>query len=72
MEKLQISSYISIQRPNDEDLVKFSANENIDIKTAMQGITRKITSTFLTSFAFMGPLIFTGYEDGLICCWYVI
>jgi WD40 repeat protein len=35
----------------------------------MRGVKRKVQSTFLTSFAFMGPLIFTGYEDGLICEW---
>jgi WD40 repeat protein len=83
MEQKIISKYISIQRPSDSDLLKYQnidkdnmpkyASEKKDVKDdpndPMRGVKRKIQSVFLTSFAFMGPLIFTGYEDGLICEW---
>lgn len=82
MESKKISKYISINRPNDKEVSKQqikevtvnlikTENQNLDVSIDLNNPMhqKKVLSKSLTCFAFLGPLIFTGYSDGLICEW---
>ena len=44
-------------------------NENIYKEGPLQGLPKRMQHDFPTCLCFAGHLLFSGYEDGLICCW---
>ena len=48
------------------DIVNYSPEHVLNTPGAL---ARQRNNKFVTCFAFIGTKIYTGYDDGLICCW---
>lgn len=48
------------------DIVNYAPEHVLNTPGAL---ARQRNNKFVTCFAFIGTKVYTGYDDGLICCW---
>ena len=55
--------------PKLEEEKKNEFDEHLYNEGPLQGLPKRLRHDFPTCIAFCGPLVLSGYEDGLITCW---
>ena len=57
------------QEETKSKVKKKDGEDNIYDDGPLKGLPKRMQHDFPTCLVFCGPLVLSGYEDGLICCW---